>query len=109
MAENKAYYLEIKAGCLKYLESFRASFMFGGKVWTFPTASEQTRHCAQASGCIWSNEKDQERPAGKKGRGQKLEGGGETGGLAHSLVMKRIMIKVSQGLIMSQIDVASSV
>ena len=46
-----------------------------------------------------------ERPE-KKSRGQRLKGVGETGGLVHSLVMKRIMIKVSQGLIMSQINVA---
>ena len=36
-------------------------------------------------------------------------GGGETGGQVHSLVIKQIVIKVSQGLIMSQINVASSV
>ena len=56
----------------------------------------------------WMNLEQLERP-GKKSRGQRHKEGREPGGLVHSLVMKRIMIKVSQGLIMSQINVVSSV
>ena len=81
--------------------------MFRGKVWRFPTANEQARHCAQASGESGATRKTQKEKPRAEDRG-----GGETGGLVHSLVIKKIMIKVSQGLIyliMSQINVASSV
>ena len=53
---NKAYYLEIKEGLLRYLVDFKASFLLCGEKNSMrqfrhfdPTANEQTRRCAQAS------------------------------------------------------------
>ena len=90
---------------MKYLESFRASFMFNleekfGDIRQPTNKPDPVRKQVDetgATGKTW-----------KKSRGQRLEGGGETEGLMHCLVMNRNILKVSQGLIMSQINVAGS-